>query len=1014
MAKDLSLIVNLKAIDKLTGPLKKIRGSSGKTAEALRASKEQLDSLQRSQRDISSYRKLQGAMRANQDALGGAQEKLRLMREEMKKTDAPTDKFQRQFLKTKDEVDKLTGKLGDQRRGLGNLRTSLRESGISADNLGRSEDQLATRIRETNTQFDAQKRKLGEIAEAQRRAQRAKDNFHRNIGRTNELRSAGVTGLATGGAALYGGARLLTPGIEYGETMSRVQALTRLNGDSEQMKALRQQARDLGSSTAFSASEVGQGQSFLAMAGFTPDAIHTAMQDMLNLALANDMDLGQTADISSNILSGFGLDSDQMGRVSDVLTATTTRANVDLQMLGESMKYVAPQARAMGLSLEQAAAMAGLLGNVGIQGSQAGTTLRAMMTRLAAPTGAAAGALEELGVNAKDAKGNMRDVPRILADVAKATENMGNADRASYLKAIFGEEPGAGMAELIGQQGAAGIEKFVDILKGSMGEAAKVAKTRADNIGGDLKGLRSAWEEVGISITDTNEGPLRDLIQTITAVTRGVGDWIKQNPELASAIAKAAAGLAALVAVGGAFTIMAASLLGPLVTVKFALEYLGLRAKGADSLLGKLAKGGLKALGGSLKWLGRIVAVVGRAFLLNPIGLAVTAIAGAAYLIYRNWDSIASFFKDRWRDVKAAFDDGVGGVMKLLANWSPLGLVYKGVIAILRKMGIEVPESIATLGDAIVNGLGAAWEGITNLWDWFKSAPGRAIDYVIDLVSNWDLMGQLKAKWDEAIDYLKSLPSRMLGAGKEAAVGLANGIKNGASSVVDGAKNMASGAVDSVKGLLDIHSPSRVFREIGVNTVEGLNQGLDKNADEPVKRVTDMTKRLRKAGAGLALGATMSLPAAAMPVEPSVANVPDLPAQHMEIQRAELPDLGELRAPRIQLPEMPALGTLAAPKIEAPELPELPALRLEIQKPELPALPPIEDARSVPIDSRPPLASPGSSEVHISIGDINVNAAPGMDEQALARYVAAEVQRALAAAQRDAAARTRRNLYDND
>lgn len=672
MARDLKLQVILDAVDKATGPLRKITQGSGKTADALRASKDELRKLERQQRDLGSFRKLREATRENGEALAAAQERLRQMRGELKRTDAPTDKFQRQFKQTSDEVDRLTGKLGDQRRRLGELRGSLRQGGVGTDNLARSEGQLADRIREANQQFATQRTRMGEVARKQRQMAEAQQRYHRSIGRANNMTGAGFTAAATGGAALYGAGRLLSPGVEYGETMSRVQALTRLDKEDPRFAALKEQSRDLGASTAFSASDVGRGQAFLAMAGFTPESIGQAIPDMLNLALANNTDLGRTADISSNILSGFGLDPDQMGRVADVLTATTTRANVDLEMLGDSMKYVAPQAKAMGLSLEQAAAMAGLLGNVGIQGSQAGTTLRAMMTRLAAPTGAAAAALQTLGVSAKDAKGDMRDVPKILADVAKATENMGNADRAKYLKQIFGEEPGAGMAELIAQQGAAGIEKFVEMYKDATGESARVASTMADNIGGDLKGLKSAWDEVGISITDTNDGPLRDLIQNVTAITRGIGNWIKANPELAGVLARVAAVLAVVVAVGGALTVMLTSILGPIAAVRYALTLLSLNPASLT-----------------------IMAIVA----------AVAALAGVAYLVYRNWGAISEWFAQRWQDVKTAFSGGIGSIAKLLMNWSPFGLIYRAITAALEKLGVEIPDKFKSLGGFIVDGL---------------------------------------------------------------------------------------------------------------------------------------------------------------------------------------------------------------------------------------------------------------------------------------------------------------------
>lgn len=799
MARDLKLQVILDAADKATGPLKKITQGSSKTADALKASKEELRKLERQQRDLGSFRKLKEATRENGEALAAAQERLRNMRGELKRTDAPTEKFQRQFKQASDEVERLSGKLGDQRRRLGELRGGLRQGGVSTDNLGRSENQLTDRIREANTQFDAQKRKMGQVAEAQRKAKRANDQFHRGIGRANGMRGAGMTGLATGGAALYGAGRLLSPGVEYGQQMSAVQAVGRFNADDERFKALKQQSRDLGSSTQFSASEVGSGQEFLLRAGMSAEAIRSSMKDVLSLAVANNTELGRTADIASNIAGTFKIDLEQegaMGHVADVLSATASRANVDLAKLGETVKYLGG-AEDLDLTLEQASAMAGLLGNIGIQGSQAGTTLRGMMNRLTDPTKEAAGVIDRLGVKVANADGEMRAMPEILRDINDATKDLGNADRKQALQQIFGAEAGSGMAELVSQMSTGKLDGLIEKLRVANGENERMASTMKDNLGGDLKSLQSAWEEVGISITDTNNGPLRELIQNVTAITRWVGDWIKQNPELASSIAKAAAWLAVLVAVGGAFTIMLASLLGPIVTVRYGLAMLGIQTGGLGGRIYAFTSKILPALGRGILMIGRTLALAGRLLLTNPIGLAITALAGAAYLIYKNWEPISQFFKDRWADVKAAFSQGTGAVLQLLLNWNPIGLLYRGITAGLSKLGIEVPAKFTSLGSAIVDGL----------------------------------IGGLTGKFAVL---------------KDKVVGMASDVKGWFADV------------------LDINSPSRVFARFGGYTVDGLNQGLDAQRNEPARRIAQIAKSVTRAGAGMALGAA-ALPTAASP-----------------------------------------------------------------------------------------------------------------------------------------------------
>ncbi|WP_110710517.1 phage tail tape measure protein [Salinicola sp. CR57] len=447
------------------------------------------------------------------------------------------------------------------------------------------------------------------------------------------------------------------------------------------------------------------------------------------------------------------------------------------------------------------------------------------------------------------------------------------------------------------------------------GTNLRAARSAVDDLSGDLDRLQATWEETSIAFADANDGALRDLVKAIAAITRGIAGWIDDNPEL---------------------TTLLAQFLGVLGGM---LATIGLLASGIGAVLAPLT-----ALSGVLTLLG-----------FNPASLtilaivaAVAALGVAAYQIYRHWGAISEWFSQRWQQVKDAFAGGIGSVMQLLANWSPLGLIYQGIVATLDKLGIEVPERMSTLSDAIVNGLKSAWTGITELWNWFETAPGRAIDAVVKLVTDWDLMGQLKEKWDAAIDYLKSLPNRMLDAGKNVATSLGDGIKNAVSDVRDRASNMAQTVIQGVSDRLDINSPSKVFRAIGGSTVEGFNQGIDRQGHEPVRRMAEIAKQVTQAGAGLTLAAA-AVPASAQP------------------------------------PFAPELALLGPTPIT--------------------------------LDTRAPLTAggpPPASDNRVQIGDIHIHAAPGMDENALARQVAQEVQRALEQAQRERAAYQRSSMWDRD
>lgn len=727
MANDLRIQVLLNTIDRVTAPLRSIQRQSSVAGQALKTARDKLKALNDSQKQINGFRELKQGLSSTRSELQAAQQRTQALGRALAQSQNPTRAMTREFEQAKRAMQQLKQQETAQTQQLQQMRHRLNAAGISTRSLGEQERRLRQEIINANQQMERQRRRLEDLIRQQQRLTRATQAYQRQQQAAGRMAGKGAAAAASGGVALYAGARMLKPGVEYGAQMGELQAVTRLDKDDERFKALRQQARDLGASTAFSATQVGAGQTFLARAGFTPEAINASMQDVLDLALANGVDLARTADIASNISSAFKIDPEVGGnitRVTDVLSAASSRANVNLEMLGDTMKYMG-SAEGLGLTLEQAATMAGLLGNIGIQGSQAGTTMRAMLNRLTAPASAAKKSIAELGLEVGDSNGNLRALPDILQDVANATAKMGNIERAAHLKIIFGEEAGSGMAELISKQGAGALTALLGELESAQGENAKMARIRADNIDGDLKGLRSAWEEVGISITDVNDGPIRGVVKSMTDVVRNVGQWIKANPKLSAGLFKTGAIVAGLMVAVGGLMVTVAGVLLPFITLRLMFAQLGIRLPGLMSMFINLGKNVLPFVGKALLWLGR-------ALMLNPIVMAISAIAAAAYLIYANWDAVKRYFASAWAEIRAGFDGGVGGILTVLANFNPVGLMYQAFAGVLSYLGIDLPRHFTEFGNMIVNGLvnglyaglGKIKTAINNIGDstiaWFK------------------------------------------------------------------------------------------------------------------------------------------------------------------------------------------------------------------------------------------------------------------------------------------------------
>ncbi|WP_321346575.1 phage tail tape measure protein [Halopseudomonas oceani] len=836
MAQKLKLEVVLQALDRATKPIRAITQGSVGLGRELKTTRDQLKQLQAQQRDVRSYRvaavaaaqqtrairdlatksrgysqaleqqrtvhqNLRGNLKSAQtqynklaraliDGKGNTAEfqrelekaniRLTSARQAFERSSGSIKQYQTRLRNADHKLDELNRSHKASQDQLTAVKQRLEQAGISTHKLGNQERALRQRIDGTNTQLQEQERRLKAVTAQQQRLARAKQQYQRTQAMAGSMAGTGAAGLATGSGMIYTGARLLAPGIEFDSGISRVQALARLNANSPELAALRAQARELGANTQFTANDAAQGQGFLAMAGFSPEAIQAAMPAMLDVAKAGAMDLASTADVASNILTGFNLEAAEMARVGDVLTAAFTRSNTSLEMLGETMKYAAPNAAAYGQDIETMAAAAGKLGDAGIQGSMAGTAMRAILSRLAAPPKMAADAIAELGIQVADAEGNMRPLPDLLKEIHDRTAAMGDTQRGRLLKAIAGEEAGSALTVLTQQAGSGALQELIAQLRVAQGEASATAKVMADNLGGDLESLKSVWADLGIQMQDTANKDLRGMVQGIAEVVRGIKAWMVENPELTGAIIKTAAGMALLITLFGGITLALASVLGPFAMIRYGLVLFTGKSLALLPVI--------KSVGTAFLWLGRML-------MANPIGIAIGLLVAAGWLLYKNWDGVVGGLKAIWQnlsevgqrvwaEVKEAFNGGILGVGQLIANWSPLGLFYKAFAAVMSWFGVDLPSKFTDFGAMLMQGL-------------------------------------------------------------------VNGIKNSLGAVKGAITSAGDSTVSWFKDKLGIHSPSRVFAELGGFTMQGLAQGIQRQQSEPLAAVAGVSQRLANAADGI-------------------------------------------------------------------------------------------------------------------------------------------------------------------
>ncbi|RXJ70661.1 phage tail tape measure protein [Veronia nyctiphanis] len=617
MAQDLKLQIMLRAVDKVTRPLKGVIKTAKSLNSQLTENATELRELSGLQKSIGGYKKLQSQLGSTASSIDNTRRSLAEMGRTIAQTEKPTKRQLAQFDKAKHQLSNLRHAHQEQKLALLASADALRKSSIDVRRLSSEESKLAKRIDSVNNKMNQHGEQLDKVRRKQRLLTKAKNSYNRTLEKQAYLSVVGTAGYATGTTALQSVTDMIQPGIEFESQMSKVSALTRVNKDSQEFQSLWQQAMQLGASTSFSASEAAAGMQFLAMAGFEVNEIYAAMPGVLSLAKASGNELAATADIASNIISGFKLEATDMNRVGDVLAATITRSNVTLDMLGETMKYVAPAAQKIGTSLEEASAMAGLLGDVGIQASMAGTVLRSLHTRLAAPPKAAKDALRQLSVQTMDTAGKMRPLPEILADIAKKTENLSNAKQLELFIDIAGQEAGTGFAELIERSGSGRIEEFANLLKQSGGEVARISAQMSDNMAGDIKAMESAWSALQITLSTSNSAPVRELVQSVTGVINRITEWTNQNPVLAAQIVKFVAIAGALILGFGGLAITVASIVGPFAVMKYALSTVGIKSLGLLSGIKSLGTGLLSVAKTAIPFLGKAFVWLGRLFLMN-------------------------------------------------------------------------------------------------------------------------------------------------------------------------------------------------------------------------------------------------------------------------------------------------------------------------------------------------------------------------------------------------------------
>lgn len=596
--------------------------------------------------------------------------------------------------------------------------------------------------------------------------------------------------------------------------MSTVQAISGATGDD--LTALTDKAKEMGANTKFSATEAAEAMQYMAMAGWKTDDMLNGIEGIMNLAAASGEDLATTSDIVTDALTAFGLTAQDSAHFADILAQASSNANTNVSMMGETFKYVAPVAGAMGYSAEDVATAVGLMANSGIKASQAGTSLRTMLSRMAKPTKEVQAAMDALGISLTDSDGNMKSLHEVMGDLRTGFGGLSEAESITMATMLGGQEAMSGLLAIVNASDA-DYQKLTDSIGACDGAAASMADTMQNNLKGQLTILGSAAQGLALEVYDSVKVALTDITKLgIDAVsnltdgfkTGGVMGMIEAAGQMANAFAE---NLPVIIEQGlpliEGFTENLRANAGKLVD-------------GGLNLILKLAQGLMDGLPAMLQHVPQII-----------INLAGVINDNAPKLLKAGVKLIGILGKGLIQaipDIVAAMPQIIQAIVSVIQafNWGNLGI-----------------NIIKSLKNGIISMVGAVQSAGTGIFNAIKGSIQNLPKALLVIAKN------------AVHSIAQSFTSQPWGnIGKNIITGIATGITGSIGKVADAARNAAKKAFDAAKDFLGIHSPSKLMRDIiGKNMIAGFESGI-----------VSETPNLEKTSAGSAQRAVESMQGVAL------------------------------------------------------------------------------------------------------------------------------------------------------
>lgn len=632
---------------------------------------------------------------------------------------------------------------------------------------------------------------LAGLKSAQSEADTASKNIVTKIG--NNFQSVGKS-LETAGSTLtkkvtvpivgLGTAAIKTTS-SFESAMSKVSAISGATGGD--LDALNKKAQEMGAKTKFSATESAEAFQYMAMAGWKTEDMLSGINGIMSLSAADGLDLATTSDIVTDALTAFGLSASDSGHFADVLAKASSNANTNVSMLGESFKYAAPVAGALGYSAEDTAIALGLMANAGIKGSQGGTALRGSLTRLIKPTDDAAALMEQYGLSMTNADGSMKSLGEVMGMLRDKLGGLTEAEQAQVAAQIFGQEAMSGMLAIINASDS-DYAKLTDAIYDADGAAQQMADTMLDNLGGQLTLLKSALEGLAIQFGEILMPYIKQFVAWLQNLVQKLQEMTTEQKEQIVKWAAFAAAIGPVLLVFGKLASNVSSTITTFSKVPGAIT----KAKSAFTAV-SAAIGGISA---------PVVAVVAM------IGALIAAFANLwkTNEEFRNkmtaiWDGIKSKFESFAQGIvdrlnALGFDfESFGETVKAIWNGfcSLLAPIFEGVFNQISVILSSVLDALTGIFDVFIGIFTGNWD---QAWQGVKEIFGAVWDLIKGTFKSWTIA--FKGIADTVLGWFGTTWDKAWTSVKQFFVDIWNGITSFFSNVVNSIKKATSDFITTI------------------------------------------------------------------------------------------------------------------------------------------------------------------------------------------------------------------------